>query len=190
MLKIALTGNIASGKSVVQNILEKSGYPVLDTDIVCHELLDSSVEIKEAFAVYDIFENSKISRAKLGKLVFANSDLKKKLEEMLYPDLICELKSFFSANRNEKLVFAAAPQLFEAGMENLFDRIVLTYCDDKIRLQRLIKRNGYSKDYAELRLSSQISQDEKVLKSDYVIYNNSDLSTLKENVIKLIEQIR
>ena len=69
MRKIALTGNIASGKSEVQKILVSLGYKVLDTDIVGHELLHNNTEVKNAFAEYDIIENNEISREKLGKVV-------------------------------------------------------------------------------------------------------------------------
>ena len=77
MLKIALTGNIASGKSSVQLFLEEKSYPVIDTDIVCHELLENSVEIAEAFSEYDVFHDGILSREKLGQLVFSDQKLKK-----------------------------------------------------------------------------------------------------------------
>lgn len=190
MLKVALTGNIASGKSSVQLFLEKQGYPVLDTDIVCHELLENSVEIAEAFSGYDVFHNGILSREKLGKLVFSDPKLKKMLENLLYPDLIAEMQAFFAVHSGNKFVFVGIPQLFEAGMENLFDRTVLVYCDDEIREQRLIARNGYTKEYAKTRMTSQLSQDIKAQKVDYVIYNNSTIEDLHNNTIKVIEQIR
>ena len=70
MRKIAITGNIASGKSEVQKILVSLGYKVLDTDVVGHELLHNNTEIKNAFIGYDILEYDDISREKLGKVVF------------------------------------------------------------------------------------------------------------------------
>lgn len=190
MLKIALTGNIASGKSSVQLFLEEKSYPVLDTDIVCHELLENSVEIAEAFSEYDVFHDGILSREKLGQLVFSDSKLKKMLENLLYPDLIAEIQAFFAVNSDSKLVFVGIPQLFEAGMENLFDRTILVYCDDKIREQRLIARNKYTKEYAQIRMKSQLSQDIKAKKVDYIIYNNSTMDDLHSNIIKVIEQIR
>ncbi len=190
MLKIAITGNIASGKTEVQHVLVNLGYDVLDTDIVCHELLDSNVELEEAFSEFDVFEEGKISREKLGHLVFSNPELKKQLEDILYPDLICEIKAFFEANSDKKLVFVAIPQLFEAGMENLFDRIFLVYCEDNIRLERLMKRNNFTKEYAQTRINSQLSQDEKLIKSHLVFYNNGDIEQIKAVVPILIEQIR
>ena len=189
MLKFALTGNIASGKTEVQCLLEAAGYEVLDTDLVCHELLEESVEIEEAFGDYDIFDDGKISRTKLGKLVFENPKLKKELENLLYPDLVSEIKAFFEANEDKKVVFVAIPLLFEAGMEDLFDKVLMVYCPDEIRLERLMKRNKYTREYAQLRIDSQMRQDDKTKKSDYIIRNDSGRDKLSAEVKNFIATI-
>ena len=80
--------------------------------------------------------------------------------------------------------------LFEANMTDLFDKIIFIYADDDIRLKRLLLRNGYSVDYAKARLNSQMRQEEKAQKSDYVINNNGSIEELNVNIIKLFEQIR
>lgn len=190
MLKVAITGNIASGKSAVQLFLEQKGYPVLDTDIVCHELLENSVEIAEAFSGYDVFYDGTLNREKLGKLVFSDAKLKKTLEDLLYPDLIAEMNAFFLASSAAEFAFVGIPLLFEAGMTGYFDRTILVYCNDAIREQRLIARNGYTKEYARVRMNSQLSQDKKAQKVDYIIYNNSTIEDLHNNIIKVIGQIR
>lgn len=191
MIKVALVGNIASGKSTVEEILQQSDYLVLDTDRVCHKLLENNSEIIEAFSSYDILDdNQNISREKLGKIVFSNPTLKTKLESILHPQIRKEIINFFDENKSQKIVFVAIPLLFEANMQDLFDKILFVYTNDEIRLERLIARNHYTKEYAQIRLNSQLSQDEKIKKSDYVIYNNSTKDELKEEVIKVLEQIR
>lgn len=141
MIKVALTGNIASGKTTVQSILERYGYKVLDTDKTAHVLLDELEEIKEAFADFDIVENGKVSRSRLGQIVFDSPGLKKKLEDIIHPAVKRKILEFFEENKNEDLVFTGIPLLFESGMQNIFDKSLLIYTDDNLREKRLISRN-------------------------------------------------
>lgn len=191
MIKFALCGNIASGKSTVQKLLENQGYRVLDTDKVAHELLTvNNSELFLEFKKFDVFENGEFSREKLGKLVFTNKEIKQKLENILHPQIRKKIKEFFEQNQNEKYLFVGIPLLFEANMTDLFDKIIFIYADDDIRLKRLLLRNNYSLDYAKARINSQMRQEEKAQKSDYVIYNNGSIEELNVNIIKLFEQIR
>lgn len=192
MIRIALVGNIASGKSTVEKVLtEKYGFSVLDTDKACHFLLEKlSAKIIQEFKNYEILdENGRLSREKLGKVVFYNEDLKTKLENILYPNLRVEINRYFEEHKSEEIVFVAIPLLFEANMENLFDKIMFVYCNDEIRLERLIKRNNYTREYAQKRLNSQLSQEEKVEKSDIIIQNNSDKITLEQEIDKALNKL-
>lgn len=186
MIKYAIVGNIASGKSAVENILLKAGETVVDADIIAHELLENNKDIADAFKDYDIFEDGKISREKLGKLVFSDKNLKSLLENILHPQIKDKINEFFNENQDKERVFVSVPLLFEAKMEDTFDKIIFIYCDDKIRLERLLKRENYTKEYARARMKSQKNQDGKVKYSDIVIYNNSTLEELERLVKKLI----
>ena len=96
MMKIALVGNIASGKSTVEKTLQELNFSVLDTDFVAHCLLENNAEIMEAFKDYDILTEGKISREKLGKIVFSDETLKQKLEAILHPQIRAKIQEYFS----------------------------------------------------------------------------------------------
>lgn len=191
MKKIAICGNIASGKTTVQKFLEEKGYKVLDTDEVSHKLLTvENKELFDAFRNYDVFENGEFSRYKVGQLIFSDENARQKISSIMHPQIADEIKSFFEKNKSEDFIFVGIPLLFEANMEYLFDKIIFVYAADDIRLARLLKRNNYSIQHAKARMNAQISQDEKVKKCDCIITNNGSMDELNAQVINLFEQIR
>ena len=185
MIKYAITGNIASGKSVVQNFLQERGEVVLDTDLAAHKVLENNREVIDIFKGYDILDNGKISREKLGKIVFDDKIMLEKLNSVIHPLVKEEIIKFFEQNSHLQRVFVAIPLLFEANMQDLFDKIIFVYADDKIRLERLIARNGYTKEYAEKRIASQLPQTYKLEKADIVIENNGSIEELKTKLLAL-----
>ena len=174
MIKVGLTGNIASGKSCVESILKELGYNVYDADSASHKILEKSTEIKEIFGTN--------KREELARTVFSDKNELKKLEDIIHPLIRDDIEKFFSENSCEKIVFASVPLLFEAGFEDLFDKIILIYAPDEMRLNRLMERNSYTKDYALLRMNSQMLQEEKLKRSDFVINNDKSLDELKNAV--------
>ena len=191
MKRIAICGNIASGKTTVQKFLEEKGYKVLDTDEVSHNLLTvKNKELFDAFKDYDVFDNGEFSRYKVGQLIFSNNNARQKISSIMHPQIADEITKFFEENKSEDFLFVGIPLLFEAGMEYLFDKIIFVYADDDIRLERLLKRNNYTLEHAKARMNSQIGQDEKIKKCDYVINNNGCLDELNTQIIRLIGQIR
>ena len=184
MLKVAITGNIASGKSQVEKIIGEK-FPVYDSDKLAHSVLDELTD----FYGYDVFTDGKIDRKKLGKLVFENNDLKKKLEEIVHPIVKEKIYELFEIHKDEQLIFISVPLLYEAGFEKLFDKVILVTVDKEIQLERLMKRNNLSEDEALKRINSQIQQEEKLNKADYIVYNNSDLNNLKQQTEKIMQNL-
>ena len=193
MIRVAIVGNIASGKSQVENILLDLGYKVADTDKINHEILNTDTEtineIKNTFSNDDILENHTISREKLGKIVFSNKEKKEQLERILHKRIYEKVENFFSENKNEKVAFVSIPLLFETKQEKTFDKIIFISADKETRLKRLIERNNYSKEYALTRINSQMDEEEKIKKSDFVVYNNSDLNDLEQSVKNVLDTL-
>lgn len=182
MLKVAITGNIASGKSQVENIISEMGYKVFDSDKLAHDILNNL----DDFYGYDVFVNGKIDRKKLGKLVFSDPELKLKLEQLVHPKVKTKILELFEKNNNEQFVFVSVPLLYESGFDNIFDRVIIVAVNQQLQLQRLMARNNFSESEAILRINSQISQEEKLEKADYIIYNNESLDNLQEQVKNII----
>lgn len=187
MLKFAIVGNIASGKSTAENFLIEKGFKVFDTDKLSHKILEEfSNKIIEEFQEFDILEENKISRKKLGNFIFQNKDLKTKLENIIYPKLKEKLLEIFEENKEEKFIFISIPLLFEVNWQDLFDKILFIQTNDDIRLQRLMERNSFTKKKALERISAQIPQENKIKMSDFIICNNGTRKELQNQLESFI----
>jgi dephospho-CoA kinase len=194
MLKVGLTGNIASGKSIVESYLEKKDIPVINADEVCHRLMDENKDViervKQLFEGQDILlDDGRLGRYKIGQIVFANPEKLEELEKILHPIVEQKIKEFFEEHENDEIAVASVPLLFEENFQNHFDRTILVCADKKIRLQRLMNRSGYSLEHALERINSQVSQEEKRYMADFIIENNNDLIELEKQINKTIERL-
>ncbi|WP_437130146.1 dephospho-CoA kinase [Peptostreptococcus russellii] len=192
VLKIGLTGNIACGKSSVSKELEKRGIHIIDADLISREIYkneDVMMEMRKFF--YDAIDNGEINRKKLAELVFYNEDKLKKLNQITHKKIksIIEERLSKYQEKNEIAVVDAA-LLYEAGFEDMVDKVIVVYCDEKEQLKRVMLRDNLSKDEATKRINSQMSQEKKIKRADYIIDNSYTREDLKDNVIKLMLKIR
>lgn len=178
MIKVAIVGNIASGKSTVEEILTKNGFKVYDTDKIAHNIVENDTKIEKTFGTND--------RKALAKIVFSDKNKLKLLESIVHPKVKSELETIFLSSEN--IVFISVPQLFEAGFENLFDKIIYITADRETRINRLLKRNNYSREEAIVRINAQEEKNKAEI-SDFIIENNLDLNTLENNVLKIVQSI-
>ena len=202
-MNIGITGSIACGKSTVSNYLKEKGYTIIDADKLGHIALTSDEvkeKLKKSFGL-TILENNEISREKLGKLVFGNDENLKILNSIVHPYIRKIILQLQENHRDERFVFLDIALLFEAGFEDLVEKIIVVHVDEKIQVARLMSRNALSKEQAMFRIESQMSSNDKSKLGDYVINNSNTkeetyrqidliLDELERGVIKNDEYIR
>lgn len=194
---LGLTGGIASGKSTVSSIFEKYGIYIADADKIAKELgnrKDVIEEIGEKISKDVINGTGNLDRARLKEIVFSDKSKLETLNKIFHPKIREEFKKIkLNSSKNDIIIFDV-PLLFETGMYTLCDKNILVYVDENIQIERLIARDSISKELAKKIIDSQMSLDEKKLKSDILIENNSSLEELEKKVEivykKILEEIR
>jgi len=198
VLIVGLTGGIVGGKSTVASMFRDLGAKIIDADILGHSVIlpykPARKKIVKLFGE-DILRNDlTIDREKLGKIVFTDQALLKKLNEITHPEIIKLIKKEINMARNkthnqEKILVIDAALIYEAKIDRLMDKIIVVYIDEDEQIKRLIKRNNLSKDEASQRVKSQIPMKEKIRMADYVIDNNDTLDKTKEQVEKIWQSL-
>ena len=187
MEKIAITGNIACGKSCAFDIIKNLGYPIIDSDDIVNSLYEDGSVIKEIEkSLPEIIFGNKINKKALSELLFSDKKKKEEFENFLYPIVLEKIDEFFEECKSENICFVIVPLLFEAGFEKYFDKIVLITADDKIRKDRLIERKSILSCCADKVMTAQIPQNKKAERSDFVIENNGTKEEFKIAIEKLL----
>ena len=193
-LVVGLTGGIVSGKSTVALMFKDLGAKIVDADKLGHSVIlphkPAWEKIVKIFGK-DILQNDlTIDREKLGKIVFANQSLLKKLNDITHPEITKIIKKEIDSLKNKtykqkKILIIDAALIYEAKIDRLMDKIIVVYIDEDEQIKRLIKRNNLSKDEALQRIKSQMPMKEKVKMADYVIDNSNSLDKTKKQVEKI-----
>lgn len=187
MLKIALTGNIASGKSLVEKQFQSLGIDIIDADKIAHEVLGEKIQILQKFFGEDIIKQGQISREKLAQIVFSDPKKKQKLEQIIHPEVKKRIAEFFEC---KDIAIASIALLFEVGWESDFDCVIMVIAKDNTRMKRLMERNDFTKEQAKIRLKAQSSQGEKIKKADFIIDNNGSKEETFEQVKKIYDILK
>lgn len=191
---IAITGGIASGKTVVSTRLRNLGAVVLDADQYARKVVEPNSpgwkKVSAAFPMV-IQDDLCINRPLLAKIIFANKEKRKVLEEIVHP-LVLELLQSHSmeAARENKVVFADIPLLYEVGWDKWMEQVWVVYVSPEIQLKRLINRAKISYSEAQEMINSQLSLEQKAECADEVINNNGTLIETWEQIDSLWKKIR
>ncbi len=195
---IGLTGGIVVGKSTVASMFKDLGAKIVDADKLGHSVIlphrPAWEKITRLFGKGILQNDLTIDRGKLGKIVFANQTLLKKLNEITHPEIIKLIKKEINFAKNkthnqEKILIIDAALIYEAKMDRLMDKIIIVYINKDEQVKRLIRRNNLSREEALQRIKSQMSMKEKVKMAEYVIDNSNSLDKTKKQVEKTWEEL-
>ena len=178
MLKIGLTGGIASGKSTVLDFFKKKNVPYIDADVVAREVVDLGTPglaaIRELFGDTVILDDGRLNREALGSIVFHNEEKRQLLNSCLKIHIrnrIMELTSQYEQGNTPILIYDI-PLLIEGEWYIMMDEVWLVYVNETTQIERLMSRNGYTREDALARINSQMRLDDKRAYADIIVDNN------------------
>lgn len=194
--KIGVTGSAGSGKSIVCRRFAELGVPVISSDEIARQVVEPEMpaykEILDLFGHTAVLENGSINRAMLRTLISRNPGMRKNLEAIVQPAILKEL--FLQINEVQqnggKIVAVEVPLLFELGLEDRFDLLITVAADEDVIKKRVAARDGVSESEAGRLLGLQMPQQEKIQKSDIILWNKSSVEELFMHIDKLYFKIK
>lgn len=196
MIKIGLTGGIATGKSTVSQILIRAGFKVIDADLLARDVLERYPEIlqkvRSEFGDGYFDWRGEFRRKEFGNHIFRFPKLRIKYEEIIIPYIKKEIELAFKRyeDNKEEIVILDAPTLIENELHKEMDYIILVWADNNTQIQRVKNRDKMSNSDAISRINSQMSIEEKKDFANIIINNNGDLTNVKRQVDDMIEFIK
>jgi dephospho-CoA kinase len=196
MLKVALTGGIATGKSYVLQRFREHGVAVLDADQLAHGVMTAGTEASKAiadrFGANVLDPSGAVDRPKLGRIVFADAAARRDLEAIVHPAVRRAITSglrAFEQLGDVPVAIVDIPLLYETGREKEFDRVIATVCPEPMQTARLIAR-GLSREEAQQRIAAQMPAAEKAARADYAIRTDGTFEDTDRAVAGVLQQLR
>ena len=196
MLKVGLTGSIAVGKSHVLRVFAELGCHVIDADQIARDVVAPETEgLKSVVAAFgDVLNvDGTLNRAKLGQIVFADESQRQKLNSLLHPLIIAaqdeQIRGFAAGDPGGVVIIDAALMIESGGYQRL-DKLIVVHCEPEIELQRLMKRDGLTREAAQKRINTQMPQEEKKKYADFLIDTSGSLENTRRQIVAVFEQLR
>ncbi len=196
-LKVALTGGIASGKTLVSDLLEIYGCHIVDLDVIAREVVlpgtEGLKELIEIFGESILLTDGTLNRKHLRDELYKKGRNRAIIEQILHPKILQKMKTSMDEYQ-EGVIVIVIPLLVEKNLWEPFDRAIVVDCEIETQLSRLMSRENVDKEKAEVMLMAQASREQRLQLNDYlptdVIENNSQISDLKEKVTNLNQKLR
>lgn len=191
--RIALTGGIASGKSIVADMFAERGAAIIDTDVIARELVQPGgaalEEIRERFGDQFIGPSGDLDRAAMRKLIFNNDQSRQDLEAILHPRIGAEVRRQAEIADGHYQVIVV-PLLLGSPLLHYVDRVLVVDCEETTQLERLLARDAETAEQARRILAAQAGREERLAIADDIISNDGSISDTKRQVKKLDKRYR
>ena len=195
-LKVALTGGIASGKTLVSDLLAIHGCHIVDLDVIAREVVlpgkEGLKELIEIFGESILLTDGTLNRKHLRDELYKKGRNRAIIEQILHPKILQKMKTSMDECQ-EGVIVIVIPLLVEKNLWEPFDRAIVVDCEIESQLSRLMSRENIDKEKAEVMLMAQASREQRLQLNDYlptdVIENNSKISDLKEKVANLNQKL-
>ncbi|MCD6548116.1 MAG: dephospho-CoA kinase [Thermodesulfobacterium sp.] len=190
MKKIAITGNLGTGKTTILKILQDLGFSTFSCDEAVKELyedLDVKEGIVKIFGKEILETEGEINKKRILEKILKDQELKKRLENILHPLVKEKFLEFIKENEKEKVIFAEVPLLFEIGWESLFDEIWVVSCSEKTQKERIAKK-GLEENIGSEILKFQLPLKEKEKRAHKIIFSEKDIKELKEEIKEMLKE--
>jgi len=187
MKVIGLTGGIGSGKSTVSRLLETMGIPIYIADTESKRLTESSPVIREKLTERfgkDLYAEGKLDKARLASLIFGNETNRNYVNSVIHPVVWMDFEHWKAQHTQFPVVVIEAAIIFETNLADSLDVTITVTAPEKLRIRRVELRDGWSYESILSRIRSQLPEEEKIRRSDYVIYNDD-----RQALIPQIEKI-
>ena len=192
MVKVGLTGGIGSGKTTVSNFILEYGIPVYNSDSQGKKLMNTNLELKNDIVNIfgeSVYNNGILNTNLLSSIVFSDAEKIKQLNNLVHPKVAEDFKQWVGKNNNQPILVKEAAILIESGAYLDMDKIILVISKKSNRINRVSKRDNSDLESIEKRINFQLTDDEKIKYADYIIDNNSSLDYLKNEVLRVINEI-
>lgn len=196
MLRVGLTGGIASGKSTVSAMMRDRDIPILAADPLGHKLIEPGQsaydEVVREFGKEILAANGSVDRGKLGTIVFADPAKRARLNWILHPKIIEAIRQWFKSLDHPggpQFAVMEAALIYEASVQKDVDRVVVCWCTPEQQLERLMAR-GLGEEQARRRINAQMPVDEKRKLADIVIDCSGTLEETRQQVAEVIEKLK
>lgn len=194
VLRVGLTGGIASGKTAVSKRLADRGAVVIDADLLAREVVEPGTPglaaVVDRFGHDILTEDGRLDRAALGRLVFADARARRDLEAIIHPAVRARSAAIEAAAEEGAVVVHVIPLLVETGQHDAFDVVVVIDVEPERQLARLQQRDGLDPEAARARVAAQATREERMAAADLVIDNNADPGSLRNQVDRLWADLR